>query len=241
MLKRILIILFTLLISLPLSVKADTYPIEETDWTVTFDGKKLKTNYTSQEVADALDGMEPGDNAELKVTLVNDHDETSTWWMENEIVKSLEDNLAISGGAYRYSLSFTDPSGTETVLYSSEKVGGTGSETGLHEATDALDAFFVLGEIGSGESAFVTVRFELNGETQGNAYQDTVGELQLDFAVEVPDSPQIYRIPKTGMDGGPEMIRTRNLYYLASGILFLILLILAVYLYLDSRRRRAQS
>ena len=233
-----IVILIALLLALPLGVKADTYPQETKDWTVTFDGKKLKTNYTSKEVADAMAGMQPGDNAELKITLINNHTESSTWWIENKIIKSFEDKLNISGGAYKYSLSFTDASGTETVLYSSEKIGGTGSETGLHEATDALEDFFVLGDIGSGESATVTVRFELDGETQGNAYQDTIGELQLDFAVEVPDSPEIFRIPKTGLDGGPDAIRTRNLYYLVCGILFIIMMILAIYLYLDSRRRR---
>ena len=238
MFKRVIVLLIALLLALPLSVKADTYPKETKEWTVTFDGKKLKTNYTSREVADAMAGMQPGDNAELKITLINEHTESSTWWMENKIIKSFEDKLNISGGAYKYSLSFTDASGTETVLYSSEKVGGTGSKTGLHEATDALENFFILGDIESGESAVVTVRFELDGETQGNVYQDTIGELQLDFAVEVPDSPEIFRIPKTGLEGGPNAIRTRNLYYLACGILFIIMMILAVYLYLDSRRRR---
>ena len=234
--KKILSILLVVLMGLPMTVKADTYPIDDTDWKVEFDGKQLKANYTSQEVADAMSGMQPGDTADLEITVINNYKDVSTWWLGNEVIESFEDSSKASDGAYRYSLSYTDPNGNETVLYSSLKVGGTGSDTGLHEATDALDELFVMGVIPSGKSGKVNVHIELDGETQNNSYQDTLAELQINFAVELPDQPERRRIPKTGSE---EMIRTRNLYLIACSISFLILMILAAYLYRESRRRRS--
>jgi len=240
MLKRIIVILFALLLSLPFGVEADHYPLDPKEWTVTFDGKSLKTNYTSGEIAESIKGMQPGDTADLSVTLINNYTEKTTWWIGNTIIESFEDNSKASGGAYRYSLSYTDASGTTTVLYSSNKVGGTGSATGLHEATDALDEMFVLGDIEAGERATVTIHIDLDGEIQGNSYQDTIGEPRLNFAVELP-SNIIYHIPKTGTLAGSDMVRTRNLYYIACGILFIIMMILATVLYLNNRRRRTHS
>lgn len=237
--KKIISLLLVILIGLPMTVKADTYPVEDTDWRVTFDGKKLNANYTSQEVADAMAGMQPGDDADLEITIKNGYNETTTWWLGNEVIESFEDSSRASDGAYRYALSYTDPSGNETVLYSSLKVGGTGSGSGLHEATDALGDLFMLGNLSNGQQGVVKVHIELDGETQNNSYQDTLAELQINFAVELPDKPERFRIPKTGGIASEDMLATRNLYFLACGISFLILMILAAYLYRDSRRRRS--
>ena len=59
---------------------------------------------------------------------------------------------------------------------------------GLHEATDNLEEFFFLDTLNSGESGVVTLTVSLEGETQGNIYQNTAARIQMNFAVELKDA-----------------------------------------------------
>ena len=120
--------------------------------------------------------------------------------MTNEILYSLEDrsaNAGTSGGAYAYHLSYTDKSGEKTVLFDSDTVGGEGENgagEGLKQAADALGnkgQYLYLDTLAKGEGGSITLKVELDGETQGNDYQNTLADLQMKFAVELAaDNPQ---------------------------------------------------
>ena len=43
----------------------------------------------------------------------------------------------------------------------------------------------------SGAEAEITLYIALDGETQGNIYQDTLAEVQMNFAVELPNGTSI--------------------------------------------------
>lgn len=63
-----------------------------------------------------------------------------------------------NGGAYAYRLAYTNSLGEETVLYSSENVGGeknTEAGEGLREATDSLDEFFYLDRLEAGTKSYL--------------------------------------------------------------------------------------
>ena len=128
MLKKILTLIFALVILLPVSVRADNYPRIDTDWKVTFDGSKLKSNYNSTAIAEALKGMQPGDTADLEFTLVNNYDTEVSWWVGNDVLKSFEDLSKATGGAYVYELNYTDQKGNDSIIYSSKAVGGDNEE-----------------------------------------------------------------------------------------------------------------
>ncbi len=84
-------------------------------------------------------------------------------------------------------MTYYDPSGAEVVLYDSETVGGEGTSyvgKGLEQATDSLDDFFYLDRLDAGKAGSVHLKVILDGETQGNGYQDTLARLQMNFAVE---------------------------------------------------------
>ena len=85
-------------------------------------------------------------------------------------------------------MTYRNGAGEEATLYSSENVGGDGKgglpEQGLHEATDSLEDFFYLDTLDAGGEGLITLKVCLDGETQGNAYQDTMAKLQMNFAVE---------------------------------------------------------
>lgn len=170
--KHVMTVLLVLLVMMfPASVFA-------TDaGTVTYDGKNLNGDYNKIDVS----SMQPGDTQEYEITVKNDGKEETDWWMSNKVLKTLEDNSDASGGAYTYVLKYND-----TVIYSNDTVGGEVETTGggLKEATNALDEFFHFTSLKPGDSGVVTLVVTLDGESQGNIYQNTTGEIELIFAVE---------------------------------------------------------
>lgn len=163
------------------------------DWMVNFDGDKMNSNFSSQEMAEEIYGILPGDTMELEVKIKNSGKDATDWYMSNEVLKSLEEGSKAEGGAYTYVLSYMNPLGQESTLYDSETVGGEGGASGsegLHQATDSLDDYFYLDRLDKNQTAAVNLRVELDGETQGNGYQNTLASLQMTFAVEkaAPDT-----------------------------------------------------
>ena len=113
--------------------------------------------------------------------------------------------------------------GGETVLYSSEVVGGEGAkEEGLHQATNGLEDYFYLGRLSKDEQAMIRLYVQLDGETQGNAYQDTLAKLQMNFAVEGVTTQTVV---KTGDQSPIAMI---SMAALGCAVVLLVLAILAM-------------
>ena len=177
------------------------------DWTVDFKNDKLNSNFTSKEIAEEVYGMLPGDTMKIGVKINK--------------------------------LSYKDVSGKETVLYDSDTVGGEdkkSGEEGLHQATNSMEDYFYLDRLDKNETGTVELEVGLEGETQGNAYQNTLAKLQLNFAVE--------KVVKKTMTGKSSTIRKTavtspktgdtmhallfSAIALVSGIVVLIIAVLAV-------------
>lgn len=206
------VLLVLLMMAVPASVFADDAG------SVTYNGTDLTSNYNTIDFSD----LQPGDSASYTITVKNDSDEETDWWMSNEVIQSLEDSTEASGGAYTYILQYNGED-----IYNNDTVGGedtTGGE-GLHKATNAMEEFFFLATLASGETGEVTLYVALDGESQGNDYQDAAGEIELIFAVEprepgeeepVPPTPA----PKTGDDSN-----LTPYYFVAFGAGALLLLL----------------
>ena len=177
------------------SVKAfaELIPTEKS-WSVSFTEKKVMvSDFKTKEMDDQVYGLQPGDYTDIVLNLKNDYDETVDWYMTNKVLKSLEDTRAedtgLQGGAYSYILTFKNTStGKETVLFSSDRVGGEGeskSGVGLHQATGALQDWFYLDTFKKGEGGTLTLRVALEGETQGKRLSGYPGTAQMQFAVEL--------------------------------------------------------
>ena len=203
-------------------------------WHVSFTADaKMNSDFKSSAIDEAIGAMEPGDSATFTVELTNKHAKTTDWYMSNKVLKTLESTGygKTSGGAYSYKLTYVSPTGAENVLFDSDKVGGgvkDAGREGLREATSNLEDYFYLDTLTTGQKASVNLTVALEGETQGNNYQNTRANIQLNFAVELRDTKKTV---KTGDD--------TNLlpWYGAmagSGVLFLILAIDSV------RKRRAE-
>ena len=234
------LLLLSLVGVLALPAGAESYTGSE-GWTVAFTAdQRMQSTFRTRELDDAVAGLQPGDDITFTLRLSNRSESVTDWYMTSKVLYSLEDrsaNAAIGGGAYTYVLTYTDAAGIRDVLFDSDTVGGehTNRESrGLHEATEAMEDYFFLDTLQAGRSGRITLKVALDGETQGNDYQDTLADLQMNFAVEleVPGTPSIPRIVvRTGDERNPLP------YYIVmavSGVLFLVLAV-------DSLRRRKKA
>lgn len=193
--KKIQIFIFLVLISFfPFSVHAQHLKTDK-NWTVTLSKEgKMLTNFKENDMNHLVYTMQPGDDLSLDIRIKNQNKTMSNWYMKNDIIQSLEDaSKTAQNGAYTYKLSYKDKNGKETVFYDNSVVGGEKKVPkdvkGLHEATDSLKKYFYLAHLKSGDEGLVSLFIVLDGETQGNDYQNTLAELKLSFATELDGKP----------------------------------------------------
>lgn len=217
--KKLLSVMFSvgLALSLSLSSMAETIT-GGNNWNVFFtEEEAMESTFKSSEMTESISGMQPGDTAIFNVTLGNKNDTTTDWYMTNKVLYSLEDrsnNKGTMGGAYTYLLTYTSPTGAVTTIFDSDTIGGEGESeagTGLHQATDALEDFFFLDTLEKGQNGQITLKIELDGETQGNDYQDTLADLQMNFAVMLRTADE------HGDEGGDEGQTERKPTYVQTG------------------------
>ncbi len=257
--KKILLPAVTAMIlvfAMTVSTMADLVPALD-DYYCTFtDSEKMSSNFKTSDMYNQFAGMQPGDYTDIAIDIKNENTETVDWYMTNEVLKTLEDTrdaAALSGGAYTYVLTYTSDAGEEKTLFSSDIVGGDDGFTdkddeyreGLTEATDAMEEWFYLDTLDTDEGGVLTLRVALDGETQGNDYQDTLAELQMQFAVELhegsdvpPDEPEPPKKHKK-----KKKIKTGDYtnyvpYMIAAAVSGLALILLAIYSLRERRRQR---
>lgn len=154
-------------------------------WNVTYtSGGDMAENYPASGFADNIRGLQPGDDITFTMTLNQENATASDWYMKSEVIKSLESGSA-SGSVYGYLLTFTDASGQSTTLYDSAAVGGDETK-GLEEVQigTADEKYVYLTNLSQGQSGQVTLKVTLDGETEGNAYFNTLAQLKMAFAVD---------------------------------------------------------
>ncbi|HBA48529.1 MAG TPA: hypothetical protein DCZ91_12170 [Lachnospiraceae bacterium] len=175
-----------MLFSASATVRAESHTAESD---VSFTSENtLSADYTNAEVNEAVYNLQPGDDITITLHLKNDNPSAANWYMTNEVLQSLEETTgsSASGGAYEYELIYTGPDGSQEILFTSDTVGGEndGSRVGLKAATSGLEDYLYLDTIAPGQQGLITLRVALDGETEGNSYQNTLASLQMNFAVD---------------------------------------------------------
>ena len=179
---------------------------------VTYDGSKLTSNLNMK---DALSELQPGDTVTIKIAVNNKADGETDWWMKNSIIDSFEDSSEASGGAYSYELSYNGETIFANGIFGGEN---TTNGEGLNKVSAALEDFFFLETMSNGDTGEVVLKVSLDGETQGNIYQNTAADLDFTFAVEPRETETVIIHVKTGDT-------TVILPYIITGIVGLILLL----------------
>ena len=163
--------------------------------------------------------------------------------MSNDVLKSLEDTQAVAeNGGYSYILTFVGPDGKEDTIYSSTSVGGEKETTagkGLNEATNSLDKFFYLKTLEPGEGGSVKLLVGLDGESQGNIYQDTLAKLMMNFAVEDNSNPTSPNPPT--FTTTTSKVKTGDIWSIASAVVFVIGIILMILAFVSDRKGAKQN
>ena len=240
--KKIISILCLICLICSISVTAYAGHKETTIGSVWFntDGKTMSNdfqkNLTDKNVEsallDRLSSLQPGDDVTFTINLRNDYSKSTNWYMTSKIVSSLEEGTA-RDGAYTYRLWYkNNTSGKETEIFNSNRVGGD-SSSGLMEINKALkedydkngEKYFYLDNLSRGQGGQIFLNIELDGETQGNAYQDRLADLKMNFAVQVAEQSGT-TTSTTSSRSAPKTGDEHNLlpYYIAmiiSGLLFL--------------------
>lgn len=236
-------VLAVCLFSLGISAHAETFT-GSGNWQVVF-SDRMESNFKTSDMSDTLSQLQPGDTAVFKINLLNQNKKSVDWYMLNKVLYSLEDrsaNTGTSGGAYSYLLTYTNSKGEVNTLFDSDTLGGeengSGVGEGLHAATDALKDYFYLDSLESGQSGTIQLNVSLDGETQGNAYQDTLADLEMKFAAEMTTPTKNgtrTEIVKTGdeMDLQP--------LYTAMAVSGVLLLFLACYSLTKSRKKHGKK
>ncbi len=240
--RKIISILCLICLVCSISVTAHAGHKETTIGSVWFntDGKTMSNdfqkNLTDKNVEsallDRLSSLQPGDDVTFTINLRNDYSKSTNWYMTSKIVSSLEEGTA-RDGAYTYRLWYkNNTSGKETEIFNSNRVGGD-SSSGLMEINKALkedydkngEKYFYLDNLSRGQGGQIFLNIELDGETQGNAYQDRLADLKMNFAVQVAEQSGT-TTSTTSSRSAPKTGDEHNLlpYYIAmiiSGLLFL--------------------
>lgn len=224
-------------------VCAESYDYTDVDYHCYFgQNHKMQTNFTAKDFGRVVRNMQPGDDVTFKVTYKNNADEKTEWYMENAVEQTLEKTKAakkIKGtgtpenGGYTYELVNYDKNGNKQVLFNSvdKTVGGTekpmSGREGLEEATNALEDWFHIQTLESGESGYLILKIAFEGETEVNDYMDTDGIVNMRFAVEL--EPEGDTPPSPPVNTGDYTNITRLVAILmASSVLLLILAIYSV-------------
>lgn len=253
-LKGLLLTACCLSCCIALPVRADEFT-GGSGWKVSFTaGNEMASNFTKADIVDAVSGLQPGDSITFTVGLRNENPETASWYMTNKVISSLEDSSktnTTSGGAYSYVLTYWNQAGQQDVLFDSDTLGGDGESqagVGLRAVSSSLGNYFFLDTLATGQEGRITLRITLDGETQGNAYQNTLADLQMNFAVEL--APPVVQVDEV-VEGDVVSRRTTvvktsddtNLvpYFIAMGVSGVLMLGLAAYSLKQGRKEKKEG
>ena len=199
---------FSLIMTSAAPAFAEVYPEEDPGMYCTFtaDGE-MDSNFYNDVLDQTISQLQPGDEAVFKITVSNANKQTTAWYMSTDVLYSLEDrsrNAATYGGAYTYTLTYSGNRGDIT-LFDSDTIGGEDETAGvgLHEATIDLDQWLYLDDLATGDNGLVELHILLEGETQGNDYQDTLADLEMRFVVELPEENPATPTRTPGQPGNP--------------------------------------
>ncbi len=186
--------------ALAVPAAAETIESQETSEVVLTSSGKLESTFHDDVVDDTIsEYLEPGDSAVFTIQLRNDNTETADFWMDRRTIDSLEvwgNDPQMTGGGYSYVLTYEGPGGFRT-LYSSLKIEGedfqanTSSDMVIKKIDE--NSYIFLDTYETGKGGVIKLTISLDGETQGNDYQDTLADLAMDFAVELSGADTVIK------------------------------------------------
>lgn len=216
----------TLLLALMMVLAMSQSVFAASGGTYTFDGSQI--TQSGGDIKDAISGLQPGDSVDIEFVYENDSDDSTEWYLRNQVLDSLKDAAEDNGG-YTYKLTNYGKTGT-TEIFDSNAVGGDenyepdGIAKGLLGATDATDEFFHIDTLAKGQSGRTVLTVGFDGESQGNAYENSNAVVEIQYAVELSATGEtIYKHVNRGVKTGDDTNIILPLAVFVGGLLLLVL------------------
>ena len=208
--------------------------------TFSYNGSSISNSKAAATIDQAISNLEPGDSMTFTFTYKNDSENSTEWYLENQVVHTLEEKSAATrDGGYTYELVNNGKKEGRVVIFSSKAVAGQESENpdksdqGLKSATNATGDWLYIDTLAAGQSGSTTLTVALDGESQANSYQTASGQLRIAYGVEDTAVGEDIIKHRKGVDTGD----TNNLIIpVAAFIGAMILLILAILSYRKDRK-----
>ena len=222
---KITTLLLALITVLMMSQAAFAETSKASGGTYTFDGSEI--TQSGGDIKDAISGLQPGDSVEIEFVYENDTDDETEWYLRNEVLESLKSAAEDSGG-YTYKLTNYGKTGTLDI-FDSNAVGGSeayepdGIAKGLLGATDATDEFFHIDTLSKGQSGRTVLTVGFDGESQGNAYENSDAVVEVQYAVELVTGETVYKHVKRTVRTGDDTNIVLPLAVLIAGVILLAL------------------
>ena len=206
--------------------------------TYTYNGSSMSNSKAAAAIDEAISNLEPGDSMTFTFTYENDSDVSTEWYLENQVVRTLEETGGVNGG-YTYKLVNKGKAEGTVTIFDSDAVAGEDSENpdkadqGLKSATNATEDWLYIDTLKPGQSGTTELTVALDGESQANSYQTTNGQLRIAYGVEETavgeDVVEHHKVVKTGDE-------TNLILPIATFIGAALLLILAILSYRKDRK-----
>lgn len=155
--------------------------VEEENPGIVFTGDSqnyFSFNVDKNEFSNKFTGMIPGETRSKEFTLSNQDDRELRFYINASVLSDLtNDNISASGAVY-----------TITLLRDGEEfyrgiIGGVeGTLKDLNSGNISQNQ--LIASLKKGESSRITMKIGIDGESMNNDYQNTVGQLRLEFNVE---------------------------------------------------------
>lgn len=167
------------------------------NWDVTYNGGSFSSTYNSE--AAKIKNAMPGDTITYSVKYINGTSESADFYMNADVVRSLEQTSKGEGGAYSFKITNNDE-----VIFDSETVGGDVIEAvGLNQVDGKEGAYFALGSVPANGFGTVSVLIALDGKSQTNNYMAATANLDIVFGAEATTTAkysktEYKKVTKTG-------------------------------------------
>ncbi len=183
-----LVLALTLVVAGTTGIKADVNATEADglsySWDVTYTGKSFSSTYDSE--AAKLKNAMPGDTITYSAKYINGTSESVDFYMNADVLKSLEETSSGQGGAYTFKITNND-----SVIFDSETVGGdVETAVGLNQVSGRQGAYFTLGSVDAGKNGVVKVSITLDPNSQTNDYMAATANLAIKFGAEATTTAQ---------------------------------------------------
>lgn len=200
--RNIVVMLLMLLTWMGMTARA----ADTADATVTFDGsRELKySGFEEEGFGSVFQGMLPGEERTLKIRLQNTSDKDVDFFMDTQILKSLQE--AADNASYYVKLEVLQDGASTVVLGSGEEaavIGGASAEgsagagnQGLKELNDTLNGYRMVASLAKGGTADVSLDIQLDGESGDNSYQNQMGVMQFQFQASY-NEPEVQTVVRT--------------------------------------------